>query len=151
MQKINNYISEKLHISKDYGKDSKDVTNYKTMLEYLEDHGIEISEENYDKYRIIHNVGEEYPDIILRYTLTPDDDSFIISTHAETRKGLVIVGTGERVWECKKYNAKEIGMERYDSFIKVDGWDIHGLMKPFKTNKHNADLIIQLLNNEIDK
>ena len=151
MKQINNYISEKLYIGKGYGKDFPDVTNYKTMLKYLEYHGIEITEENYDKYRIIYNAGKESPEIILRYTLTPDDDSFIISTHDDTKKGIVKVSTGDWQWDCNKYNANEIGMERYDSFIKVDGWGIDGLMKPFKTNKHNADLIIQLLNNEIDK
>ena len=140
MKTIDNYIQEKLYISKDF----KTVNTYKDMIDYMKKSGYRlelIDQSSKDIYKMYKD-DNEYPFITL-YSFTNNDSLFLISgqlyTNLEQVKVVVqeIKNSSGLVTSRSsiEYNPKKEGLE----MTKV------GRSKAYKVTLDNADIVMRIL------
>lgn len=131
MKDINNYIIEKLHITKKF-KNEEDRLSENDFVFYLNDNGYVLNQVWKSSYYIFPKKkirGDLYTTII-KY-----EDYFIIDTEQHTDEGLIYINKDKPTNHIASYDAKEEGMD----ITRRNGHNT------FDYTKNNADILIRLI------
>lgn len=145
MKQINNYIQEKLHITKNFVNDDT-FDNVDDMLKYLKENGVEATYKYGGDLKYYYlDLNTEYPYIVIAY---PDKEydtvlypnCFIIDSSQHTDNKIIPVRLRR-----SKYDAYDAVKEGAD-FIKEQIFSTNNVKNTaFALTYNNADILIRLL------
>lgn len=136
MKHLNNYILEKLHISRTLRKEVK-INGPKDMIDYINDNNCICDEIANDVYKMFI---KDKKDNDLYITLRTTDNCFVVQAWDSTNKGKLVINKPSPEY-VKVFNVSDFDFD-------IKSW---GNYKVYDYTQNNADILIDLLHDEATK